>query len=130
MSKYSELCEKMADTFNAIEESKLEFTKKFTEKLSDYLGCEKGAISLVFQESTVESGSIKHPFRLEVTLIAENWTQTVSPEFSLDCFVHVWPEESGYSFMIRYKMSDYAVDQDLNELFEKIFEDLQRHWIY
>ena len=87
MSKYSELCEKMADTFDATEESKLEFTKKFTEKLSDYLGCEKKAISLVFLNSTVESGSIRHPFKLDLTLIAESWTSTVSPEHSLDCFV-------------------------------------------
>jgi hypothetical protein len=129
MSKYSELCEKMADTFDATEESKLEFTKKFTEKLSDYLGCEKKAISLVFLNSTVESGSIRHPFKLDLTLIAESWTSTVSPEHSLDCFVRVWPDSSGYSFMIRYKMMDYKVDKDLNKLFDKIFEDLQRHLI-
>ena len=129
MSKYSELCEKMADTFDATEESKLEFTKIFTGKLSDYLGCEKGAISLAFESSTVESGSIKHSFRIEVNLIAETWTSTVSPEHSLDCFVRVWPDSSVYSFMIRYKMMDYKVDKDLNKLFDKIFEDLQRHLI-
>jgi hypothetical protein len=129
MSKYSELCEKMADTFDAIEESKLEFTNIFTEKLSEYLGCEKGAISLLFVEPNVESDSIKHSFRLDLNLIGETWTSTVGPEHSLDCFVHVWPDSSGYSFMIRYKMMDYGVDKDLNELLDKIFEDLQRHMI-
>ena len=129
MSKYSELCEKMADTFDAIEESKLDFTKIFTEKLREYLGCEKGVISLDFLDPNVESGSIRHPFKINVNLIAESWTSTVSPEHNLDCIVRVWPESSGYSFMIRYKMVDYTVDKDLNKLFDKIFEDLQRHLI-
>ena len=129
MSKYQDLCEKLENTLNTFEESRSEFTKIFTEKFSNYLGCEANDISLKFEAQSIFKGMVMHEFNVEINLVAGKNSERISPEEWLSCYVVLLSEEYGYRFNIEYKKENYDLDQNIDQLFDVIFKELQRFYL-